>query len=261
MSNNFDILEALWLRKEKKRREQKIIEGAPPLTYTAKKAGTLTDYRIYGNTVGGESVGDRTGNLFDGEWITGYVPLVATGKIVQTSNGSCTDYISIVDGNIIFSSDSNVNIYLFLYDENKNFIGMHSGGNSGLCKGYTIINYMDAKYAVLRIDSKSAINGFWYMLNTGSTASPYEPYGYKVPIALTNSGTTSNETIYLPEQLKKVGDEAEYIDYAEQKQHFVGGTSVDVTLPALPTIAGTNTLSVGTEVQPSKVMVRGKLKE
>ena len=67
--------------------------------------------------------------------------------------------------------------------------------------------------------------------------------------------------LYLPEPIKMVGDEAEYIDYAEQKQHFADGTSVDVTLPALPTIAGTNTLSVGTEVQPSKVRVKGKLKD
>ena len=40
------------------------IEGIPPLTFTAK-AGTLSNYRIYGNTVNGESVGDKTGNLFN----------------------------------------------------------------------------------------------------------------------------------------------------------------------------------------------------
>lgn len=78
----------------------------------------------------------------------------------------------------------------------------------------------------------------------------YEPY--RTPV------TTP---IYLPEQIKKVGDEAEYIDYAEQKQHFVDGTSVDVNLPALPTISGTNTLSVGTGVQPSKVIARGKISQ
>ena len=57
MSNNFDIVEALWLRRERKRRAQKIIEGAPPLTFKAKE-GTLKNYRIYGQTVDGESVGD-----------------------------------------------------------------------------------------------------------------------------------------------------------------------------------------------------------
>ena len=70
----------------------------------------------------------------------------------------------------------------------------------------------------------------------------YEPY--HAPI------TTP---IYLPEPIKMVGDEAEYIDFMEQKQHFADGTSVDVTLPALPTLTGTNVLSVGTEVQPSHI--------
>ena len=85
------------------------------------------------------------------------------------------------------------------------------------------------------------------MLNAGSDALPYEPYHAPV--------TTP---IYLPEPIKMVGDEAEYIDYAEQKQHFSDGTSGDVELPALPTIAGTNVLTVGTEVQPSKVYIKGE---
>jgi hypothetical protein len=45
-----------------------------------------------------------------------------------------------------------------------------------------------------------------------------------------------------------------------EKQHIYT-TDLDVTLPALPTIAGTNTLSVGTEVQPSEVYIKGKIKK
>lgn len=54
------------------------------------------------------------------------------------------------------------------------------------------------------------------------------------------------------------GDEADYIDFKEQKLYLSDGTSVDVTLPALPTISGTNILSVNTEVQPSKVYIKGE---
>lgn len=54
------------------------------------------------------------------------------------------------------------------------------------------------------------------------------------------------------------GDEADYIDFKEQKLYLSDGTSVDVTLPALPTISGTNILSVNTEVQPSKLYIKGK---
>lgn len=56
------------------------------------------------------------------------------------------------------------------------------------------------------------------------------------------------------------GDEADYIDFKEQKLYLSDGTSVDVELPALPTLSGTNTLSVGTTVQPSKVEIKGKIK-
>lgn len=54
------------------------------------------------------------------------------------------------------------------------------------------------------------------------------------------------------------GDEADHIDFKEQKLYLSDGTSVDVTLPALPTISGTNILSVNTEVQPSKVYIKGE---
>ena len=44
-----------------------------------------------------------------------------------------------------------------------------------------------------------------------------------------------------------------------EKQHIYT-TDIDVTLPALATIKGTNVLSVGTEVQPSEIEVKGKIK-
>ncbi len=55
------------------------------------------------------------------------------------------------------------------------------------------------------------------MLNLGDTALPYEPYGYRVPVTVNDIITN----LYLPEPIKMVGDEAEYVDYAEQKQHRV----------------------------------------
>ena len=129
----------------------------------------------------------------------------------------------------------------------------------------TAINRIHSSYSVLagktinRIELIIAGTGFGtnrklvmkpaIVLNTTEQV-PFEPY--HAPI-------TTN--LYLPEQIKMVGDEAEYVDYKEQKQHFADGTSVDVTLPALPTLKGTNTLSVGTTVQPSKVYLQGKISE
>ena len=87
-----------------------------------------------------------------------------------------------------------------------------------------------------------------FVLNTTEQV-PFEPYHAPV--------TTP---IYLPEPIKMVGDEAEYIEYGTQKMYRIGADDLDVTLPALPTVTGTNVLSVGTEVQPSKIDITGHIK-
>ena len=98
----------LWYRANGK---QKSLSGQPPLTFKAN-GEPLKNYRIYGNTVNGESVGD----------------LVETGE--------------------------------------------HAGE-------------------------------------------------YRVPVTVSNGADTQTTNLYLPEQIRKVGDEAEYIDFGEQKQHRV----------------------------------------
>ena len=356
------------------------ISGLPPLTYTAKEEGTLKNYRIYGQTVDGESVGDRTGNLFD-ETIYNknvqdntliYVPIyvgnvdyvtcsttcpktitgdldsansryifILSGNVnreahneihgvsngaprtIQPSNGYVTiayrkienhnvrpweyqtmlnegvtplpyepygykvpmtvegknlfDYDTITHGyRIQWSSGANyadetaimsdfisvsenstyatdMNLYWICYDANKQYIGAWNG--SDIVKfGVNAINSMTAispcKFIrILSFSSKTTPISSTTMLNCGSTALPYEPY--HAPI------TTP---IYLPEPIKMVGDEAEYIEYGTQKMYRIGADDLDVTLPALPTVTGTNVLSVGTEVQPSEVEVTGRIR-
>lgn len=260
-NNNFDIIEALWLRRERKRREQKIIEGAPPLTYTAKNAGTLKNYRIYGNTVNSESVGDKTENLFDGEFLQGYWAeadglFSVSNKWISTKKIPCKSNAQYTFSSSFLSRWAG----FFWYDENDNYLSNNTAYNITLL---TKTSPSNAAYMAIDIAgyptwdntiSPSDVTDF--MLVEGSTPLPYEPYGYKVPVMVNDIITN----LYLPEPLKMVGDEAEYLDYAEQKQYFADGTSVDVTLPALPTIAGTNTLSVGTQVQPSSVKIEGKIK-
>ena len=279
MSNNFDIVEALWLRRERKRRAQKTIEGVPPLTYTAKNAGTLKNYRIYGNMVNSESVGDL---VTEGEHAGEYkVPVTVEGKNLAKNNHADSSTLFTVEeiNNYIHVSGTNnsgsTRAYI-ISKENAFPAGSYDiVNNSDTTIGYDYKNENDTLvYGTVNANSiktfnfpavftrnlnvyKSVPNGesidnyFQVMIvKHGDDTDTYEPY--RTPV------TTP---IYLPEPLKMVGDEAEYIDYGEQKQHFADGTSVDVTLPALPTIAGTNTLSVGTQVQPSMVMVRGKISQ
>lgn len=273
-----DIVKMLFFQRQRQKKRSKIrtISGVPPLTYKAIE-GTLTDYRIYGQTVDGESVGDRTGNLFNGEILQGfysfsngiyygsfgsYQHYVCTNKIECKSNTTYT--IQVYAPEIISYS------YGFIWwDENLNFISAYISTESQSSDITTVSATApnNAKYMAFDLGANSAestivpSNVSWIMLNEGSTPLPYEPYGYKVPVTVSNGTDTQTIPIYISEQIKKVGDEAEYIDYGEQKLHRVGAEDIDVNLPELPTVTGTNVLSVETAVQPSGVEITGRIKK
>lgn len=230
------------------------VSGLPPLTYTAENMRRLNNYRIYGNTVSGESVGDRTGNLFDENYNRNiedntivYMPLkVGEGVFTLSTSTPKSDnanYLFFLSGN----ADSGAS-------NNSNGISNLQSRTVTSSNGYVTIAYRKInRFNIMPWD-------YHTMLNTGSEPLPYEPYGYRVPVTVTNGTDTQTINLYLLDQIRKVGDEAEYIDFMEQKQHFADGTSVDVTLPALPTLPGTNVLSVETEVQPSSVEIEGRIK-
>ena len=240
----------LWLYYKQSRKIRRV-SGLPPLTFKAKKAGTLKNYRIYGNTVNGENVGDRTANLIQGSIKNANIG--NNGKI-NTSNEFILVYAPVVTGeSYTISNNNGTNVYAFYnvvpstetetsYDNNRQIFSTST---------ITVVPPTTGYIAVRLANTAQDI-----MINPGSTAVPYEPVGYRVPVTV-NDVTTD---LYLPEPIKMVGDEAEYIDYAEQKMHRIGADDIDVTLPALPVLPGTNTLTVGTEVQPSGVEIKGRIK-
>ena len=210
--------------------------GTSPLTYGKCKIGTLSNYRIYGNTVSGESVGDKTGNLFNGEFLQGYwayangmrysmsVTWITTSKLPCKPN---TDYS--------FKSSYIGRYFGFVwFDSNGEYISSSyvSDISSNMYVNFSSLSPVDATYLIINIKSYSNTStGDSYaitpsdvtdlMLNEGSTPLPYEPYGYKVPVTVSDGTDTLTTNLYLPEQIRKVGDEAEYIDYGEQKLHRV----------------------------------------
>lgn len=264
---------------------EKEISGIPPLRFNAI-AGALKNYRIYGNTVNGESVGDLVeSGEHSGEYV---VPVKIEGKnLIQNIAISRTTTTGLT---ITVNSDKSVIVDGTTNDGKASGIAL--GGNTVLGKGTFIlsgcpeggsgetyrlicvindggtqknaVDFGNGSSITLTSDDATIINNGFYlavkscdnktfypMLRRAEIADgTYEPY--HIP-------TTTN--IYLPEQIKKVGDEAEYIDFKEQKQYFADGTSTAVTLPALDLFAGTNVLTVETEVQPSKVYVKGKIEE
>lgn len=242
---------------------EKELSGIPPLTFKAI-AGVLKNYRIYGNTADGKSAGDRTANLFDGELVDGYhigqdgLPSAYSGRCCTTIPISIKTESLIISYDTIGSLDTRCMYSVFLD-------GTLVRRATNIATGQTIdTSGGDELYIgfYLRFGGKLNSNDiFNIMLNVGSTPLPYEPYGYKVLVTVSNGTDTQTIPIYIPEQIRKVGDEAEYISYTDHKLHRVGAEDIDVNLPELPTLAGTNTLTVGTEVQPSGIEIKGRIQE
>jgi len=258
----------LWLMSQKPK--LRTFSGVPPLTFKAKKSGTLKNYRIYGNTVNGNSVGDRTGNLFDGNFLQGYWTY-ADGEFIYVNTWICTTKIPCTGGQMYTYSFSKASRWFGFvwYDGDGDYISTNNLQNNSDVhyRSYSATSPANAAYMVVNIAGYPSVGATIFpadvtdfMLVEGSTALPYEPYGYRVPVTVANGTDTETTNIYLDEQLTKSGDNADYIDYNAQKRYNVDGTFADVTLPALPTLSGINTLSVATSVQPSNIEITGKIK-
>ena len=244
---------------------EKELSGIPPLTFNAV-AGTLKNYRIYGNTVNGESVGDRTENVLN------ELPQNRTNKGITFTNydnkyiritGISSDAYAQTDAAIIYleagtysirffakNSEFNTNIFAILrHLDNTNIIAINANGGT-----FTLNNGETIRFVTGVIQNNVEINTdvYYMFIKQSQIPDEYEPYGYRIPI--TNNAETAN--IYLDEPLTKQGDNADYIDYATQKRHNSDGTESSVTLPEIAVTAGTNTLTVGTEVQPSNVYIK-----
>ena len=274
----YDIVKLMARRKIRWKKRWVSGDSGGRLTFRSKKAGRLSDYRIYGNTVNGENVGDL---ITEGEHAGEYsVPVTVEGKnlaknnyaksstlftveevnnfihVSGTNNSGSTKAYVISAGNLFpvgtydIVNNSNTAIVYDYRDENDVLVSTNVNANS--IKTFNFPAVFTRKLNVFKsVSNGNSIDNYFQVMivKHGDGTDTYEPYHAPV--------TTP---IYLPEQIRKVGDEAEYIDYGEQKMHRIGADDIDVTLPAIPTLTGTNVLSVGTAVQPSRVEVKGRIK-
>lgn len=182
----------------------------------------LSNYRIYGNTVNGESVGDRTENLWNSEIVNGIISTSGT-----TLAGISSRLYSIgvaVERNKTYTLSTNLQIRLIFGYKDETPVSMLVDYTPYGIATFTINDDINNIGICLRNSTNTDItpNDIDYcMLNEGSAALPYEPYGYRVPVTVTNGTDTQIINLYLPEPLRTVGSEAEYVDYKEQKQHRV----------------------------------------
>lgn len=232
--------------------------GSAPLSFPIMD-GSVSNYRIYGNTENGESVGERTKNLLDINNLRSGAYAFADGVYTPNSPGYlCTQKIPC-EGNTtyVFSFDGDIRLAGFLwYDENDTYISYinKSWNGTEINRVFSAVSPINAAYLTMDYASRNSQDAppmTNAQIEQNTDKSSYEPYGYK--ISITNNNENAN--IYLDEPLKKQGNNADYIDYAEQKRYNADGTSEDVTLPALPAQSSTNSFSVGTIIQPSSVAV------
>ena len=216
---------------------QRKLTGVPPLTFVSN-GENLVDYRIYGASGG---VGDIK-NLFDknSESVSGYIDDSGTITTISDYPISTYDYINVLP-NTYYSykafiaanpnESTRKTIRVSYYTSNKAFISRYFEIGNGLTKK-TIRTPNNCFYARLSIDDNLENVMLW---EGSSNVSVYEPYGCKIPIVC--GGATTN--IYLNEPL------------GENESISMNDTGLSI-----PTINGSNTLSVNTEVQPSSVYVK-----
>lgn len=222
---------------------QRELTGVPPLLFKGKEQSELLNYRIYGDTVDGNGVGDL---VESGEHAGEYeVSVTVEGKNLlqntatsQTING--VTFTVNGDGSVTCNGTSTSQYYsllripCYLVAGNYTISGCPVGGGS-------------SKYrADIRISPNGGMVGGDADIGAGVTMPIDESGWYDYTIRIQGGYTVDDLTfkpmirkadiaddtyepyhapittpIYLPEPIKMVGDEAEYIDYAEQKMHRV----------------------------------------
>lgn len=270
---------------------EKTAGGVPPLNFKAY-GDDLKNYRIYGNTVNGASVGDLITNYFDYEsWKNSITRVTSQGSITFNNDGTFT--LAANENGGVFTlpyEPGNVNTYRIAVEPDTEYTICFSSDSSnilGYCyafengqadathrhiaynargKKITFTTLSDTTYLTVRFDVADANTSITYgevMLVEGDIVpETFLPHGnnYVIPVTVTDGEVeVVIPDIILDSPLAKAGDTADYIDYRQQKRFNADGTSVDVTLPAIPTLSGANTLSVGTAVQPSRVEITGKV--
>ena len=142
--------------------------------------------------------GERTGNLLNRATSTVGKIIANNGTITDNENYSVSDYIPVTAGDYSFSlinnytGAANTNNRVLWFDstkENRELIFDNAGVRPENVVGtFTVANSGYLRFSYRNTDTN-------IMLNTGSTALPYEPYGYKIPI----SSASTTTPVYLGE--------------------------------------------------------------
>lgn len=186
------------------------------------------------NPVEIESVGDKTKNLLK-RLVKGIGLDFNKGTENIYSDYASSDYIQVdfnINPNYYLSGLLNtLNSCVFAYNKDKVFLGRTSGQGrlyislnkniftSGTAQGTGDIAYLRvSQYVNINLTGTiDDIDNAKIQLEIGTTKTDYEPYGYRIPVKVSNESEKITTNIYLNEPLRKVGDYADYIDFANNK--------------------------------------------
>lgn len=251
---------------------EKEISGIPPLTFNSI-AGTLKNYRIYGNTVDGESVGDAVTDSQSVNYGKYKIPVTLTAGSAETTNiyldeplrkvGDEAEYVDYetqkqhrVRKNLLqnTATSQTINGVTFTVNEDGS---VTCNGTASNAAWFVLNNSFDI-YApderIVSIGNNGSTSTFYmnisYVGNITSSFNYSRTIHQNVYVQLViASGYTCNNLTFYPMIRKADIEDDTYEPYIEN-------TEVDVTLPEIAVTAGTNTLTVGTEVQPSNVYIK-----
>ena len=247
-------------------------EGVPPLTYKAIE-GALKNYRIYGQTADGESVGDL---VTSGEHAGEYkVPVtVSNGTDTLTIPIYLPEQIRKVGDEaeyIDYGEQKQHRVRKNLFDKNSYKVsGYVSDNGTIIISGSVEISTFDyIKVTAQKLYSFKAFSSTTpseyqrtvrvayydknknYLSRIVKIGAGLEGFSFETPVNCQYIRLSIDENLFDNMLVKGNLIPIEY-------EPFIEDTELDAVLPALPTIAGTNVLTVGTAVQPSKVHVKYK---
>lgn len=233
-------------------------EGKSSIVLENAENTNLADYKIYGNSIQNgtpspdepaeiKSVGDKTINMIDYKKIrdttSNGVTFINNNDGTFTANGDLTlalsslsfangiDFTDIKQGIEYYASCGNElstadkRYYFFAIIKNISTGSVRYFSSNNTKKTFTLSDEEEVTSLELRIYAPTGElfsvenEVFKPIFCEASECINYEPYGYKIPIKVSNeNGTEVKMTnIYLDEPLRKVGDYADYIDFQNQK--------------------------------------------
>lgn len=209
--------------------EDEDISGVPALTVTLEKQTAVTKWEIEGNTeqngtpsvsnpVPIYGVGDKTTNLcstlIDNVRINIYNGVEEYANDMKATGFIPVDFVTnqYYTPSFVVPSGTTNDTYISGYDENKNYLGRTTGGiTSGQPMEFQgSVDTSAVKY--IRVCANIQTQDI--MLNTGDTALPYEPYGYKISIVV-------NESTIIPFYLDLPLYEGDYASFSSDGNSFV----------------------------------------